>query len=62
MAKDRVIACQYYKAEGHCSKGRDGTFWHKCQTCNLWKPKKGSLPARKNLKKEKLQKIRNKEW
>lgn len=58
MAKDREIVCKYYLYEGSCSKGREGTFRHKCQTCNLYEPKKGTVPARKNLRKTKLEKIR----
>ena len=45
MAKDREIVCKYYLYEGSCSKGREGTFRHKCQTCNLYEPKKGTVPA-----------------
>lgn len=62
MSKDREIVCRFYQYEGSCSKGREGTFRHKCQNCNLYVPRKGAAPARKNLKKEKLAKIRNKEW
>lgn len=64
MAKDRTIACVNYMAEGHCSKGREGTFYGKCQTCNKYQPIKGGTPARRNLKKEKLNKIKNnrKDW
>ena len=61
MAKDREIVCKYYLYEGSCSKGREGTFRHKCQTCNIYEPKKRTVPARKNLRKTKLEKIR-KAW
>ena len=61
MAKTREIICTFYECEGKCSKGRAGTFRHKCQTCNLYEPKKGTAPARKNLRKTKLEKIR-KAW
>ena len=51
--KDREIACEYYLNEGNCAKGRAGTFRHQCQKCDLYKPKKHSRPARKNLRIEK---------
>lgn len=62
MAKDREIVCQYYEHEGKCSKGRKGTFRHKCQTCDKYNPKKHTRPARKNLKKNKLEKIRRENY
>lgn len=58
MAKDREIVCKYYECEGKCSKGREGTFRHYCQKCNKYNPVKGRLPARKNLKRKKIEKIR----
>ena len=48
--KDREVRCIYYDYEGSCLKGREGTFWDACQTCNKYKPVKGGAPARKNLK------------
>ena len=57
MAKDRYVACYYYIAEGKCKKGREGTFYKKCQTCDKYLPVKGGRPAKKNLKKEKLNKL-----
>lgn len=56
MAATREIACEFYMWEGECSKGREGTFRKTCQTCKKYKPKKGALPARKNLKKQKTEK------
>lgn len=58
MASEREIACIYYKWEGECEKGREGTFRKACQTCKKYKARKGSLPARKNLKKQKMEKIK----
>lgn len=57
MAKDREIACENYVCEGECTKGREGTFRHYCQTCSLYRPVRGGQPARKNLKKEKTEKF-----
>lgn len=53
MAKDREKACVYYINEGNCSKGHAGTFRKSCQTCKNYLPKKGSVPRRKDLRKEK---------
>ena len=58
MAVEREVACIYYKWEGECKKGREGTFRKACQTCKKYKAKKGNLPARQNLKKQKIEKIR----
>lgn len=57
MASTREVACIYYKWEGECSKGREGTFRKACQTCNKYKAKKGSMPARKNLKRKKQRRL-----
>ena len=57
MAKTREIACIYYDCEGSCLKGREGTFWKACQTCAKYSPRKGGTPARKNLKRQKMDKI-----
>lgn len=55
--KDRELACESYICEGSCKKGRGGRFRKDCQTCNLYSPKRGSQPARKNLKREKNEKF-----
>lgn len=52
MAKTREIICTFYECEGKCSKGRAGTFRHKCQTCNLYLPKNIANPPEKTLKKQ----------
>ena len=57
-AHEREFACIYYKWEGECLKGREGTFKDACQICKKYKAKKGSVPARKNLKKQKTEKIK----
>jgi len=56
MAKSREIACQYYKWEGECSKGHDGTFRGSCQKCRDYLPLRGGVPARKDLRREKREK------
>ena len=58
MGSEREVACIYYKWEGECKKGREGTFRKACQTCKKYKAKKGSLPARQKIKKQKIEKIR----
>lgn len=59
--KTREIACEFYMYEGCCSKGRDGIFRGQCQTCNKYSAKKGSAPARPNLKRKKLEDARRRE-
>jgi len=61
MATEREVACIYYKWEGECEKGREGTFRKACQTCKKYKAKKGSLPARQNLKRQKIEKIKERD-
>ena len=59
--RDREIACIFYEYEGSCLKGKAGTFRKACQTCGKYKPKLGSAPARQNLKKQKIEKIKTKD-
>ena len=61
MAKVREKPCKFYICEKNCSKGREGTFYHKCQTCNLYIPLAGSKPARTDKRKEKNNKRNKKE-
>ena len=56
MAKDRERVCEYYINEGNCRKGHEGTFRKCCQTCYDYKAKKGAIPRRKDLRKEKREK------
>lgn len=60
--KEREIACIYYEAEGRCQKGRDGTFRKACQRCDWYKAVKGGRPARKDLRRQKKEEVRNKEF
>ncbi len=55
--RDREIACIHYMAEGQCDLGKKGTFRGQCQICPTYKAKKGTNPARKNLKREKQMKF-----
>ena len=59
--KNREIVCKFYEYEGKCTKGREGTFRGKCQTCNQYNPKKGAKPARTDNRRRKLDKIMKKE-
>lgn len=61
MAATREIACAFYEYEGSCMKGREGTFWESCQTCRKYQPRKGGEPARRNLKKQKIEKSRERD-
>lgn len=53
MAQDRERPCEFYINEGNCYKHHKGFFKKTCQVCADYKPRKGSLPKRKNLKKQK---------
>lgn len=57
MARDREVACIHYICEGKCDLGKDGTFRRQCQICKTYKPVPGGQPARKNLKREKAEKL-----
>ena len=64
--KDREIICVHYKCENHpCAKRNILIHFRKeCQTCSLYNPRKGAIPARKNLKRENKYKMNkyNKNW
>ena len=47
--------------EGTCTKGREGTFRGKCQTCDKYNPKQGAKPNRVDNRRKKLDKIIKKE-
>lgn len=59
MAKDRVAVCEYYICVGECAKGRDADYDGYCQKCSKYKPR--SKVKKYNGKKEKIEKIREKE-
>lgn len=59
--QDREIACIYYEYEGCCSKGREGTFRDACQICKKYKARKVSTPARQNLKRQKMAKLKDRD-
>lgn len=56
MAKDRITPCKYYIAFGMCSKSREANHNRYCQKCNKYVPR--VRERHKNMKKEKLEKIR----
>lgn len=58
---EREVACIYYMYEGGCSKGKKGTFRDACQICKKYKARTGSAPARANLKKKKMEKIKERD-
>lgn len=59
MAKDRLEPCVYYIYAGECEKGREADHRRYCQKCGKYVPKvKVKHP---NQKKQKLDKIREKE-
>lgn len=60
MAKDRITPCVYYECVGKCAKNRDASYSGYCQKCDKYKPR--AKERHLNLKKEKLNKIRSKEY
>lgn len=61
MAKDREIPCIHYLNEGNCDLGKEGTFRKHCQTCKTYRKKPGANPARKDNRRQKLDRINRKE-
>jgi hypothetical protein len=60
MAQDRITLCKFYICKGECSKGRDSDHNGYCQKCNKYEPRCKVKII--NRKKEKLEKIRLREW
>lgn len=58
--KDRLTPCLFYVCEHECEKGRDAEHNGYCSHCNLYKPR--ARVRHLNLKKQKLNKIRAKEF
>ena len=61
MAKTRERQCEFYICEGQCSKGREGTFLKKYQTCNQYRANAGAAPRRTDNRKQKMNKIQKRE-
>ena len=59
MAKDRIEPCTYYICAGECAKGRGADHRGYCQKCNKYVPR--VKVKHLNQKKDKLNKIREKE-
>lgn len=59
MAKYRETPCKYYICEHECSKSKDAEHKGLCQKCGKYIPR--AKVRRINRKKQKLQKIREKE-
>ena len=60
MAKDRIEPCLSYVCKGECKKGRDADHNGYCQKCNKYEPR--ARIRHLNKKKQKLDKIRSKEF
>ena len=56
MAKDSITPCKYYICFGMCSKSREAHHNGYCQKRNKYVPR--VRKRHKNMKKEKLEKIR----
>lgn len=59
MAKLRETPCKNYICEHECTKGREAEHNGYCQRCNKYEPR--AHIKHLNLKKQKLNKIREKE-
>lgn len=60
MAKDRTIVCIHYVSMGVCKKGRDASHKGYCQKCNKYYPR--AKVKLRNKRRDKLEKIRQKEF
>ncbi len=60
MAKDRLTPCKFYVCEHDCSKGREAEHNGYCQRCDKYRPR--AKVRYLNRKKQKLQKIKEKEF
>ena len=61
MSRDRQEPCKFYICANHpCEKGRDADHSGYCGRCSLYIPR--ARVKHLNIKKEKLKKIRNREW
>ena len=59
MAKDRIEPCLFYICAGECEKGREADYRGYCQKCSKYVPR--VRVKHPNQKKQKLNKIREKE-
>lgn len=62
MSKDRNIICKNYIAAGVCSLGKICFINKEMQHCSLYEKTNKAVPFRKNIKKQKIEKIRKEEW
>ena len=60
MARTRETPCKSYVCKGECAKGRDADHNGYCQKCNKYEPR--ARIRHLNKKKQKLDKIRSKEF
>lgn len=61
MSKTREHVCIHYENEHNCKIGREGTFYHYCQTCGEYKKKPGSKAAREDTRRERLKRAEKRE-
>lgn len=59
MSKDRQTPCLHYVCAGECKKGRTAEHTGYCQRCDKYEPR--AKLKHLNIKKDKLNKIKNKE-
>lgn len=59
MSKTKETPCLYYVCKGECEKGRNADHNGYCQKCDKYRPR--ARVRHLNKKKQKLEKIRQKE-
>lgn len=59
MAKTKETPCESYICKGECKKGREADHYGYCQRCDKYKPRVRERHL--NKKKQKLEKIKQKE-
>lgn len=60
--KEKQRPCIYYICEKNCELGREGTHKKYCQRCDHYTPDKRYKLNKKNIKREKLEKIKKREY
>lgn len=61
MAKDKEIACIHYECEGQCALGKNAEFYGHCQSCKTYKATPGGKPARKDTRRDRMERINRRE-
>lgn len=55
MSKTREVVCIHYQCEHSCDLGKKAEFYGHCQTCPTYKARPGGIPARKDNRRQKIE-------